>query len=138
MAKEESFAIDPRVSFVITDILREATQRGTGRAIKKLNRDDFAGKTGTTNDSESAWFTGFNNKILTTVWFGYDQPRSLGQKNMEYNRITNLARLYGINNRFSGIFTPIPANLVAKKINLTNGLEANPDDQNTSFEYFFD
>ena len=32
----------------------------------------------------------------------------------------------------------IPANLIAKKINLSNGLEANPEDQNTRFEYFFD
>ena len=29
-------------------------------------------------------------------------------------------------------------NLIAKKINLSNGLEANPEDQNTRFEYFFD
>ena len=73
---------------LVNDILREATQRGTGKAIKKLERNDFAGKTGTTNDSESAWFTGFNNKILTTVWFGYDQPRSLGRN--EYGSTTAL------------------------------------------------
>ena len=140
LSKEESFAIDPRVSFVISDILREAAQRGTGRAIKKLDRDDFAGKTGTTNDSESTWFTGFNNKILTTVWFGYDQPRSLGQK--EYGSTTALPIwLDYMEDIISTVeYSPpkIPANLIAKKINLSNGLEANPEDQNTRFEYFFD
>jgi len=137
---EETFAIDPRVSFVVTDILREATRRGTGRGIKKLQRDDFAGKTGTTNDSESTWFTGYNNEILTTVWFGYDQPRSLGQK--EYGSTTALPIWLGYMEDIvdSIEYSPpvIPADLVAKKINLANGLDASPSDQNTGFEYFFD
>ena len=137
---EETFAIDPRVSFVVTDILREATRRGTGRAIKKLQRDDFAGKTGTTNNSESTWFTGYNNKILTTVWFGFDQPRSLGQK--EYGSTTALPIWLGYMEDIvdSIEYSPpvIPANLIAKKINLANGLDASPSDQNTGFEYFFD
>ena len=124
LIEEETFAIDPRVSFVVTDILREATRRGTGRAIKKLQRDDFAGKTGTTNNSESTWFTGYNNKILTTVWFGYDQPRSLGQK--EYGSTTALPIWLGYMEDIvdSIEYSPpvIPANLIAKKINLANGL----------------
>ena len=140
LIEEETFAIDPRVSFVVTDILREATRRGTGRAIKKLQRDDFAGKTGTTNNSESTWFTGYNNKILTTVWFGYDQPRSLGQK--EYGSTTALPIWLGYMEDIvdSIEYSPpvIPANLIAKKINLANGLDASPSDQNTGFEYFFD
>ena len=114
--------------------------RGTGRAIKKLQRDDFAGKTGTTNNSESTWFTGYNNKILTTVWFGYDQPRSLGQK--EYGSTTALPIWLGYMEDIvdSIEYSPpvIPANLIAKKINLANGLDASPSDQNTGFEYFFD
>ena len=140
LIEEETFAIDPRVSFVVTDILREATRRGTGRAIKKLQRDDFAGKTGTTNNSESTWFTGYNNKILTTVWFGYDQPRSLGQK--EYGSTTALPIWLGYMEDIvdSIEYSPpvIPANLIAKKINLANGLDASPSDQSTGFEYFFD
>ena len=140
LIEEETFAIDPRVSFVVTDILREATRRGTGRAIKKLQRDDFAGKTGTTNNSESTWFTGYNNKILTTVWFGYDQPRSLGQT--EYGSTTALPIWLGYMEDIvdSIEYSPpvIPANLIAKKINLANGLDASPSDQNTGFEYFFD
>ena len=140
LTAEETFAIDPRVSFIVTDILREATRRGTGRGIKKLQRDDFAGKTGTTNDSESTWFTGYNNEILTTVWFGYDQPRSLGQK--EYGSTTALPIWLGYMEDIvdSIEYSPpvIPADLVAKKINLANGLDASPSDQNTGFEYFFD
>jgi penicillin-binding protein 1A len=38
----------------------------------------LAGKTGTTNDEKDAWFVGFTPEVLTTVWVGYDQPRSMG------------------------------------------------------------
>ena len=138
--KEETYAIDPRVSFLINDILREATQRGTGKAIKKLERDDFAGKTGTTNDSESTWFTGFNNKILTTVWFGYDQPRSLGRN--EYGSTTALPIwlnfMEEIIDTIEYSIPAVPSNLIAKKINPSTGKEANSMDDNARFEYFFD
>ena len=73
---------------MINDILKEAAQRGTGRKINELGRKDFAAKTGTSNDAESTWFTGFNENILTTVWFGYDNPSSLG--NNEFGSTTSL------------------------------------------------
>ena len=84
----DNFSIDPRIAFMINDILKEAAQRGTGRKINELGRKDFAAKTGTSNDAESTWFTGFNENILTTVWFGYDNPSSLG--NNEFGSTTSL------------------------------------------------
>jgi penicillin-binding protein 1A len=138
--KEEIFTIDPRVSYIINDILLEATRRGTGKKIQSLKRDDFAGKTGTTNDAESTWFTGFNKNILTTVWFGYDQPSTLGNK--EFGSSTALPIWldymediiddveYGIQTR--------PSGLIAKKISLSDGMPANPEDSKTMFELFLD
>jgi penicillin-binding protein 1A len=52
---------------------------GTGHRAVALGRNDLAGKTGTTDDSKDAWFNGFNTKIVTTVWVGFDQERSLGE-----------------------------------------------------------
>jgi penicillin-binding protein 1A len=43
-----------------------------------LKRDDVAGKTGTTNDSVDVWFSGYTPALATTVWMGFDQPKSLG------------------------------------------------------------
>ena len=72
-------AIDPRVAFITKDILREALARGSnGRKTKVLNRNDIAGKTGTTNDAISTWFSGFHNNLVTTVWVGTDDFSSLG------------------------------------------------------------
>jgi penicillin-binding protein 1A len=71
--------IDPRVTFITKDILREALSRGSnGRKTKVLNRSDIAGKTGTTNDGISTWFSGFHNDLATTVWVGTDDFSSLG------------------------------------------------------------
>ncbi|MDA9802681.1 transglycosylase domain-containing protein [Gammaproteobacteria bacterium] len=71
--------IDPRVTFITKDILREALSRGSnGRKTKVLNRSDIAGKTGTTNDAVSTWFSGFHNDLATTVWVGTDDFSSLG------------------------------------------------------------
>ena len=73
--------IDPRVAFMVKDILKEASQRGSnGRLTGFLDRKDFAGKTGTTNDAVSTWFSGFNSNIVTTVWVGNDDFESLGDK----------------------------------------------------------
>ena len=70
--------IDPRVSFITKDILREALSRGSNRRkTQVLNRSDIAGKTGTTNDSISTWFSGFHNDLVTTVWVGTDDFSSL-------------------------------------------------------------
>ena len=71
--------IDPRVTYITKDILREALMRGTNRRkVQVLNRKDIAGKTGTTNDAISTWFSGFHNNLVTTVWVGTDDFSSLG------------------------------------------------------------
>jgi penicillin-binding protein 1A len=65
--------------YIIRSILREVVQRGTAVRAKALNRNDIAGKTGTTNDQKDAWFSGFNDQVVTTAWVGFDDQRSLGR-----------------------------------------------------------
>ena len=45
-----------------------------------MHRPDIAGKTGTTNDATDSWFTGYNGRLVTSVWAGFDQPESLGRR----------------------------------------------------------
>ena len=44
-----------------------------------LKRNDLAGKTGTTNEHRDAWFSGFNDQMVTSVWVGFDDFTSLGR-----------------------------------------------------------
>ena len=72
--------IDPRVSFLMNDVLKGFMKNGVaGRKSRFLNRDDIAGKTGTTNDSISTWFSGYHSDLVTTVWVGTDDFSSLGE-----------------------------------------------------------
>jgi len=72
--------IDPRVSFLMNDVLEGFMKNGVaGRKSSFLNREDIAGKTGTTNDSISTWFSGYHSDLVTTVWVGTDDFTPLGE-----------------------------------------------------------
>jgi penicillin-binding protein 1A len=74
-------AIDARNAFVMDRLLQEVARSGTAaRAQATLKRPDLYGKTGTTNDSIDTWFNGFHPSLVAIVWMGYDQPKSLGDR----------------------------------------------------------
>ncbi|QPF76557.1 PBP1A family penicillin-binding protein [Roseateles sp. DAIF2] len=78
---EENRAISERNAFVMSSLLNEVTRSGTAaRAQGALKRGDLYGKTGTTNDAVDAWFAGYHPSLAAVVWMGYDQPRSLGDR----------------------------------------------------------
>ena len=72
--------LDADNQFLITEMMQQVVRSGTARRALQLNRSDLAGKTGTTNDFRDAWFSGFNGDIVTTVWVGFDDSRTLGRR----------------------------------------------------------
>jgi len=73
-------AIDARVAYQLQSMMRDVVQRGTGTPAKVLERPDVGGKTGSTNDHRDAWFSGFGGGVVTTVWVGRDDFKSLGYR----------------------------------------------------------
>ena len=73
-------AIDERIAYQLVSMMRDVVQRGTGTAAKVLEREDIGGKTGSTNDHRDAWFSGFGGDLVTTVWVGRDDFKSLGYR----------------------------------------------------------
>ncbi|MGE0684718.1 MAG: penicillin-binding protein 1A [Candidatus Binatia bacterium] len=69
----------PENAYLITSMLESAVERGTGKPVRPLGRP-VAGKTGTSNDFQDAWFVGYTPEMLVGVWVGYDEKRSLGDK----------------------------------------------------------
>lgn len=65
-------------TFLITDALRGAIERGTGRAVREFFKGQAAGKTGTTNDARDAWFVGYTPELTAGVWVGFDKKESIG------------------------------------------------------------
>ncbi len=72
--------ISQQNAWLMTSMLKDVIQSGTATRARKLNRTDLAGKTGTTNEERDAWFSGYNQYLVATAWVGFDQPRSLGDK----------------------------------------------------------
>ncbi|MBY0279866.1 PBP1A family penicillin-binding protein [Candidatus Binatia bacterium] len=71
-------AISPDTAYVMTSMLKNVIDAGTGTKAQ-IDRP-AAGKTGTTNDQRDVWFIGYTPQLLTGVWVGYDQDKSLGGK----------------------------------------------------------
>ncbi|HZY15863.1 MAG TPA: penicillin-binding protein 1A [Ramlibacter sp.] len=81
LLNESMRAIDARNAFVMDRLLQEVARSGTAaRVQRELKRPDLYGKTGTTNDSMDTWFNGFHPTLVAIVWVGYDNPRSLGDR----------------------------------------------------------
>lgn len=71
-------AISQQTAFIITNLLQEVVQHGTGWRVKALGRP-VAGKTGTTDEQKDAWFMGFTPYLLTGVFVGFDEPKPMGK-----------------------------------------------------------
>lgn len=72
-------ALPRGVAYELEDMLTEVVRAGTARKAWREDRDR-AGKTGTTNSYQDAWFCGFTPRYTAVVWIGTDGTRSLGDK----------------------------------------------------------
>jgi penicillin-binding protein 1A len=73
-------AIDPKLAYLVVDLLHTALKEGTGRKAATLGfTANGAGKTGTTNESTNAWFCGFTPNLCAGVWVGFDDPTPMGR-----------------------------------------------------------
>ncbi|MCV2884382.1 penicillin-binding protein 1A [Aestuariibacter sp. AA17] len=137
---------------------------GTGwRARNILQRTDLAGKTGTTNDSRDAWFSGFAPGLVATSWVGFDNmSRMLGRASRNQNLINeNPEKFNWIGNAMIGSedgakaaqpawirfmdkalgelpesHPPIPEGIVTVRIDRKSGKLTKRTDNSSMFEYF--
>ncbi|HUF78231.1 MAG TPA: PBP1A family penicillin-binding protein [Thermoanaerobaculia bacterium] len=77
-AVERREIVDPGLAYLVTDMMRDVVDRGTGHRVRQAGfRGTAAGKTGTTNEGFDAWFVGFTPEIVAGVWIGFDRPRAI-------------------------------------------------------------
>jgi penicillin-binding protein 1A len=71
--------MDPRIAFIMRDMMRDAAERGTGGAARRAVPSGIpvAGKTGTTNDNVDVWFMGMTPDLVAGVWLGFDRPSTI-------------------------------------------------------------
>lgn len=129
---------DERTVFILHSMLKDVISQGTGRKAMALGRNDLAGKTGTTNDQKDAWFSGFNTRLQTTVWVGFDQPVSLGSR--EYGASAALPiwmdfMEVALKNQ-PPAHMPQPEGIVTARIDMETGKVVQPGTPNSMFEIY--
>jgi 1A family penicillin-binding protein len=71
-------AISDTTAFLMSTMMADVINAGTANKARQLGfKLPAAGKTGTTNDFHDAWFVGYTTKLVTGVWVGFDQPRTI-------------------------------------------------------------
>ncbi|MBM4195845.1 MAG: PBP1A family penicillin-binding protein [Gammaproteobacteria bacterium] len=125
-------------AFMMYDMMRDVIERGTGRRARELGRRDIAGKTGTSNERRDAWFSGFNGALVATAWVGFDQERSLGDREEGGQTALPMWKSFMARALRSTPETPLrqPAGLVAARIVPATGQLAGAGDPSAVFEYF--
>ena len=133
-------AVDGRNTFILHSMLKDVVKRGTGRRAMQLERNDLAGKTGTTNDAADTWFNGFVEDIAATVWVGFDDYRPVGRN--EYGSTTPLSIWIDfMRDALAGTpetTRPQPEGVITMKIDPATGRAARPTQEGAVFEYFLE
>ncbi|MBT3311149.1 MAG: PBP1A family penicillin-binding protein [Desulfobacterales bacterium] len=135
LSKEE--VIDKRTAYIMTSLLESVVREGTGRRVRKLNRPT-AGKTGTTNNLNDAWFVGYTPSYITGTWVGFDDKSSLG-KGETGSRAASpiwLGFMQKILKDKPEKNFQVPEGIVFIKIDSETGLLPIPESRKTRFECF--
>lgn len=120
-------AIPPETAYQITSMLQDVVRRGTGRRADGLARPT-AGKTGTTNDFQDNWFIGYTPELLTAVWLGFDDKRTLGHKETGGRNAAPIWKAFmdAVIDKLPPRDFPVPAGLRCVNIEPDTGLRALP------------
>lgn len=130
--------IDKRIAYLMDSMLKDVINRGTGSRAKSLGRSDIGGKTGTTNGPRDLWFAGYNPKVTTVVWAGFDANTPIGRT--EYG--SSIALPMWIDYMRTALdgtleeFRRQPDGIVTVRIDPETGNPAEPGDPNAIFEVF--
>lgn len=128
---------DPRTCYQMVSILEGVIQRGTGKSLASLGIP-LAGKTGTTNDSKDAWFVGFTPDLAIGVFVGFDEPKSLGEKETGGSAAVPIFKEF-IQTALKDVPpTPfrIPPGVRMVQVNATTGRPTSPADPNAIWEAY--
>ena len=72
--------LDPRIAFIVGDMLRSVVEEGTATSIRTRGfRMPTGGKTGTTDDYRDSWYIGYTRNLVMGTWVGFDDNRTMGR-----------------------------------------------------------
>ncbi|MEI7611013.1 MAG: penicillin-binding transpeptidase domain-containing protein, partial [Rhodospirillaceae bacterium] len=127
---------DPRTCYQIVNIMTGVAQRGTAARLAALGRP-VGGKTGTTNDSNDAWFVGFTPDLVIGLYVGFDRPESLGSETGGSTAVPIFQEIIAeaLKGKPAQPFR-VPPGLRLVRINPTSGHPAEPGDKKAIWEAY--
>ncbi|MBI5203387.1 MAG: PBP1A family penicillin-binding protein [Nitrospirae bacterium] len=130
-------AISQQTAFLITSMMQDVINYGTGWRIKALGRP-AAGKTGTTNDYRDAWFVGYTTGLTACVWVGFDDIRPLGSQETGAKAASPiwLNFMRSASSSEEPLDFPVPEGIVRYAIDSATGLLAKEEIPGVLKEYF--
>ncbi len=119
---KQRVALDEETAFLITYLLQGVVQSGTGKLAQRLARP-VAAKTGTTDDYSDAWFVAYTPELVTGVWVGYDERRTIGRGETGARAAGPiwLEFMEGTLKHKAPSFFPVPPSLVFRRIDARTG-----------------
>ena len=135
---EDRRVISKQNAFLTTSIMKQVILSGTAKRALALERNDLAGKTGTTNDYKDAWFSGFSPDVMTSVYIGFDEPSHLGRRESGASAALPVWVDYmaGVLPDFPEKPQKVPSNIVTRFINKDNEKVTHPSDPDGYHEYY--
>lgn len=130
---------DPRLAYVMTHVMRGVVTSGTAGSAADLS-PYIAGKTGTTNDYVDAWFIGFNAKVVTSVWAGFDDNKTLGYGETGGRSVLPVWKEYmrGVINKYGDNPYTVPAGISFQWIDKKTGRKTSANAPGAINEAFVD
>lgn len=130
---------DPRLAFVMTNIMKGVVTSGTAASARDLS-PNIAGKTGTTNDYVDAWFVGFTSNVVTAVWTGFDDNKTLGFGETGGRSALPIWKEYMRANikKYGDQPFEVPAGVISQWINKETGSKVAPNSPGSILEYYAD
>lgn len=128
-----SEAISPRNSYIMTELMQEVVQDGTGWRVKRAIDRPVAGKTGTTDNQRDAWYMGYSPNLLAGVHVGFDRPRSMGKYETGSRAAAPIWIDYWkqVQSEYPDEDFQRPEGIVMARVDAENGLLAGPGTENS-------
>jgi len=131
--------MDERVAFLMSNILQESLKRNANRRGLNMPIENMGGKTGTTNDATSTWFSGYASHIVASAWVGKDDGSSLGED--EFGSTNALPIWLDFmtlsKNSLTDFEVVVPEGIAAIRIDKESG-NVSKSFNNSYFEYFLE
>jgi len=121
----------------MVNMLNGVMERGTGVSVR-LPGKPLAGKTGTSDDYQDAWFIGFSADLVVGVFVGFDEPKSMGKRGSGATAAGPIFKSFMTEavKQIPPVPFRVPEGVQLVRVNHKTGMPAKPSDKVVVLEAF--